>query len=652
MKPLYVKKNGTVNKVSGVAMPNTFPANRVGYDNTTSELVATNTQDAIDEVVENVADKADKVTSPTSGNLAGLNASGNLTDAGWSADKTTSNASGNPISISGLKSNQLAINPIITLEPIQAGSGDPSPSNVRAISGYDKIEVLSLRKNLFTDSSYVKTTDHGTFILRDYKVNLVTGTYTFSFDFSGSISTAQMVLYNGSDTDGSFVEVYDTGAFDIIAGRNSISFTINENAMNVKFYSNAIGTYSNFQLELGNIATSYEPYNPLTNIQLTLGQTIYGGSLDVKTGVLMVTKKFIDCRNLTYEGATSATGLNYCNVGDCLPGSAYSISNKLAFTSDGWNSSIPCISTNSGVTLLRIYGSQALFTTGDYADSIVVGTLKEPYTIQLTPHEISLLKDDTYVSTNGTNLSLSYHNGEIASLGDVSQLGQTVNLLGDKCNFSYVNLADNGTDLNDLRTPGIYSVGVGNSSTQHGPGIETWYAVYVTLINNQSIHVQQIAISLAGVIFSRYCYDNTWYPWSKLARPADIGFPNPFMTILNGYVNSTRFIGDDPLYFKYIENTGSNFYLHFRPISGYTDTSFTVYNRSGVHHCHYTVNPDLTISSIHSNNQDGSTWTTDFYVNTNNTVVTLLLGAWDKFVIIGQTGGVDINVDTTANPDS
>lgn len=57
MKPLYVKKNGTVNKVSGVAMPNTFPANRVGYDNTASELEATNTQDAIDEVVDIVANK-------------------------------------------------------------------------------------------------------------------------------------------------------------------------------------------------------------------------------------------------------------------------------------------------------------------------------------------------------------------------------------------------------------------------------------------------------------------------------------------------------------------------------------------------------------------------------------------------------------------
>lgn len=70
-------------------------------------------------------------------------------------DTTTTSASGNPISITGLKSNQLAVNPVITFEPIQAGSGDPSPSNVRAISGYDKIEVLSCGKNLLDRKDFV-----------------------------------------------------------------------------------------------------------------------------------------------------------------------------------------------------------------------------------------------------------------------------------------------------------------------------------------------------------------------------------------------------------------------------------------------------------------------------------------------------------------
>ena len=59
-------------------------SNLVGYDNTTSGLNAENVQDAIDEVVDK---KADKVSSATNGNLAGLNASGNLTDSGVAASE-------------------------------------------------------------------------------------------------------------------------------------------------------------------------------------------------------------------------------------------------------------------------------------------------------------------------------------------------------------------------------------------------------------------------------------------------------------------------------------------------------------------------------------------------------------------------------------
>ena len=55
-----------------------------------------------------------------------------------------------------------------------------------------------------------------------------------------------------------------------------------------------------------------------------------------------------------------------------------------------------------------------------------------PIEIQLTPHEISLLKDYAYVSTNGTSIALDYHNGEIATLGDVSQLNEVVEGMNSK----------------------------------------------------------------------------------------------------------------------------------------------------------------------------------------------------------------------------
>lgn len=63
MKPLYIKKNGQVEKVTGAfAMPATYPAERVAYDNTNSGLSADDAQGAIDEIVGDVNDKVDKET--------------------------------------------------------------------------------------------------------------------------------------------------------------------------------------------------------------------------------------------------------------------------------------------------------------------------------------------------------------------------------------------------------------------------------------------------------------------------------------------------------------------------------------------------------------------------------------------------------------
>lgn len=55
-------------------------------------------------------------------------------------------------------------------------------------------------------------------------------------------------------------------------------------------------TTVDFQLELGNTATSYEPYQ-CTTITTTLPQTVYGGTLDVVSGVLTITHGYISQYN-------------------------------------------------------------------------------------------------------------------------------------------------------------------------------------------------------------------------------------------------------------------------------------------------------------------------------------------------------------------
>lgn len=66
MKPLYVKKNGIVQKVSGIGMPATYPASSTSYNNTDSGLTATNVQDAIDEIFD---DTTKTESSTINGNI-------------------------------------------------------------------------------------------------------------------------------------------------------------------------------------------------------------------------------------------------------------------------------------------------------------------------------------------------------------------------------------------------------------------------------------------------------------------------------------------------------------------------------------------------------------------------------------------------------
>ena len=396
-------------------------------------------------------DKADKVTGATAGNLAGLDSNGDLTDANWSADKNTTSATGNPISISGLKSNQLAINPIITLEPIQAGSGTPSPVNQRPISGYDKVEVLSCGKNIFnpeyllTRSGWYKDANNvynglnsalNQYTYPELAFELNTQ-YTFSAKFRSDEASSTWFFFAYTDGTEKHITVSNTSETLITltsdAGK-SISY------MTFSYGASTTIHLSEIQLEKSASATTYSPYDKSTSISESLGQTVYGLTHEVRTGKARVTKDAVDLGDLSWS-YSSGMAVFYadlpsntpepkmggydavCSIYACYTGS-YSGQGDKTFT----------INNTSWESIKRVWIKDSSYTDPTVFKTAVTGQklvypLANPIEIQLTPHEISLLKDYAYVSTNGTSIALDYHNGELASLADVSQLGETVNLL-------------------------------------------------------------------------------------------------------------------------------------------------------------------------------------------------------------------------------
>ena len=385
-------------------------------------------------------------------------------------DNTTTAVTGNPISISGLKSNQLAINPVVTLEPIQAGSGDPSPSNIRAISGYDKIEVLSTGENQLDYNAWKNCgVFRGAGI---YENNGVTLTATSNDCFTNFYYPTQYGQPFPEDAivsveEGDIVTVSwqadsnKTGVVCIFGNgdTNSLVSADNADTKSLSYIVPSGITYITFRFGVANNGDTISYKNihiskdKVCDIKLALGQTIYGGTLDVEKGILTVDKKCIDLGSLSF-GYDHSNNQYYSgdllNDAKIYSSSGLYIHNMICSTYPVDNRSYGEL---SNVHIRGIYTDYRLYIAADsdsysFAGVQLVYELATPITIQLTPHEISLLKDYAHVSTNGTNIQFSYKNGEIASLGDVAQLGQTVNELGeyvDKNKIGYTKIQNSIT---------------------------------------------------------------------------------------------------------------------------------------------------------------------------------------------------------------
>jgi hypothetical protein len=158
---------------------------------------------------------------------------------------------GNVVSIS----NALAKNAkslIVSFSPKQSGSGDPSPSNVRPISGYNDIGAVRYGKNLYDISSQTSPTTSNTYLILDVKPNT---------DYVFSVDVMQSGLYVQYDNNGTWTNIkvaYDKTFIAFNSGNHS---TIR--LMTYRASSASIPTQ--FQLEYGTTATQYEPYiSPVT----------------------------------------------------------------------------------------------------------------------------------------------------------------------------------------------------------------------------------------------------------------------------------------------------------------------------------------------------------------------------------------------------
>ena len=193
----------------------------------------------------------------------------------------------------------------VDIEPVQAGSGDPSPDNVRPISGWTECKVTRTKNNLCSSGigrwlwsngvRYANTS--GAYCGTNDKMPIKGGeTYFLSFTNTESTNAIYINWFNGE----TFLET------TAVWNANSWTGTAPENANYVAItFSNASAytgdpTVSNVMLNIGSTATAYEAYQGQT-YTIDLDGTRYGGTLDVTTGKLMVDRAMVDMGTLNWS---------------------------------------------------------------------------------------------------------------------------------------------------------------------------------------------------------------------------------------------------------------------------------------------------------------------------------------------------------------
>lgn len=297
----------------------------------------------------------------------------------------------------------------VALEPIQEGSGTPSPDNVRPISGRTECNTYVSGINVWDEewevgaygtSTGAKVTASNRIRSKNY-IRVVSGaTYYGEYGGSGSLFA---YYYDG---DKNYVGLYP----DI----TNKTFTIPSDVeyITISTYGASSETYANdISINYPSTDHDYHAYNG-QSYTTDLGRTVYGGTLDVVSGELVVDMAIVDLGTLNWSrykfGSQYAF---YANVSDRKSQSPNIKCAKYPFVVDG-PSGMADKTINSTSNSSYIYVRDDAYTDAATFKTAMSGVqlcyeLATPQTYQLTPTEVALIKGQNNVWSDG-NVTLEY----------------------------------------------------------------------------------------------------------------------------------------------------------------------------------------------------------------------------------------------------
>nr|DAI88290.1 MAG TPA: hypothetical protein [Caudoviricetes sp.] len=304
---------------------------------------------------------------------------------------------------SGNVFNNIVFKPMIRLASVSDTTFAPY-SNICPISGWDEANVTRCGKNLSksqTNNSVLCSVKKGVTYTLSYEGNV-------GANIKKNTNSGEVVIW-GPQLPLTFIADEDFNLF------------LNAWSANI----------SNIQVEVGNQATTYEPYNGST-YTIDLDGTRYGGTLDVVSGVLTVDRAYVDLGDLNY--ILGGGGLVfYSSIPSRKTGTIQIISDSYKYIGNASDSTVRdgddgVIATEANSEQIKIKDTRfdsASAIKQAMASHKIIYPLATPITIQLTPTQVkSLLEQNKVWADTGNILEAKY----------VRDLTSTINYILEQLN--------------------------------------------------------------------------------------------------------------------------------------------------------------------------------------------------------------------------
>ena len=316
----------------------------------------------------------------------------------------------------------------VAIEPVQSGSGDPSPDNVRPISGWTGAQVVRSGVNVWDE---------------EYRLGFYNSNGVFVANTNGYFSNKNLIpvkpnsecalCIKGASNQTIYMPMYyRDGTFKTRLGYTLSGgvriITVPEDVYFIGFSTETFyGTTYNHDISINYPSTDHDYHSFKGNDTYSItfpaeAGTVYGGELDVTNGVLTVDRAMVDLGTLTWTHlapndtrpydyfSVSVNDILYWTMGDAASpyviSSSYRVVTSVQVAREGYDKTLAHI--NSLIFIANSdYSDAAAFKTAMDGEQLCY-ELATPITYHLTSTEIKSLLGDNNVWADAGDTEVIY----------------------------------------------------------------------------------------------------------------------------------------------------------------------------------------------------------------------------------------------------